>query len=289
MRTLELQVDRGDVGERIDRFVSTRIRSLSRTLVVELVALGFVAVDGEPARRASQRLLRPGRVTVTVPGTDAHEARVAEPRVLHLDDWLLAIDKPSGLPVSARLTRGGDDAVGAGRRILAARGLAPEGDAEAFLGTPHRLDRPTSGVLVLARTRDAARALTEAFASRRTRKSYLAWVGGSPPASSGAIDAPIHAPGDGEARIDPVLGRPARTRYRVARRAGARTLLVLGLLTGRTHQLRLHLAHVGCPIVGDELYGGEPAPRLLLHARRLVLPHPATGEPLVLRAPAPFD
>src|SRR4051794_24801626 len=129
VRRVELQVDLGDVGERIDRFVAARLRSLSRTFVHSLIESGQVLIDGEPARRAAQRIQKPGSVTVVV------EPRMEEPevdlgaRVLHLDDALLAIDKPAGLPVNARLRLAGEDALGAARRLLRGRGL----DA-SFLG-----------------------------------------------------------------------------------------------------------------------------------------------------------
>jgi RluA family pseudouridine synthase len=284
-RSLDLQVDQGDLGARVDRFVAGRVRSLSRTFVADLVERGLVLVNGVPARRVSQRLHEPGSVLVRLPGADEPAVDLAS-RVLHCDEALLAIDKPAGLPVSARLSKGGEDAVGAARRLLLGRGL----DA-SFLGTPHRLDRATSGVLLLARTREAARSLSASFASRRTRKTYLAWVEGVVAADSGAIDAPIHAPGDGAARIDPELGRAARTRFRVLGRGADRSLLALALLTGRTHQLRLHLAHVAHPIAGDPIHGTSAdggGERLLLHAWRLVVPHPGSGERLVIQAPPPF-
>jgi 23S rRNA pseudouridine1911/1915/1917 synthase len=280
-RRLDLQVDLGDVGERVDRFVAARVRSLSRTFVAGLVAGGRVLVDGEPARRAAQRVQKPGRVVVLIaPRAEEPEASL-EGRVLLLDDALIAIDKPSGLPVSARLRLAGEDAIQATRRLLQARGL----DA-SFLGNPHRLDKDTSGVLLLARTREAARALSRSFARGETRKTYLAWVQGVPERISGTIEARVHAPGDGEARIDE-RGRPARTRFRVVRSEGGRALLLLALLTGRTHQLRLHLAHVGTPIEGDRIYG-TPSGRLLLHARKLACPHPVTGARIVLKAPPGF-
>ncbi|MBI3726488.1 RluA family pseudouridine synthase [bacterium] len=279
-RSLDLQVDAGDLGERIDRFVASRVRSLSRTFVATLVERGLVTVNGEAARRVSQRLQRAGHVRVVIPASEEGTSSLRE-RVIHEDAAILVVDKPAGLPVKARLKLAGDDAVSAARRLLVEMGK----DA-SFLGTPHRLDRATSGVLVFALTKEAARALSGAFASRKTKKTYLAWVAGAPSPRSGAIEARILAPGDGEARIDE-RGKPARTRYRVLREDRGRALLALRLLTGRTHQLRLHLAHVGHPIVGDDVHGDgiRGAGRLLLHARRLRLVHPITGERLVLDAP----
>ncbi len=277
---LELQVDEGDVGERIDRFVASRLRSLSRTFVAELVAKGLVAIDGEPVRRVAQRLLRAGHVSVTIEPAAAEAPR--EVRILHVDDAIVAIDKPSGLPVSARLKLAGEDALRATRRALEARGL----DA-SFLGNPHRLDKDTSGVLVIARTREAARALSESFARGETRKRYVAWLEGVPAPRSGVVTARIHAPGDGAARLDEALGQEARTRYRVLAVKDGRALVALAPYTGRTHQIRLHMKHLGTPVAGDAVHGlGGGA--LMLHARKLVLPHPATRRRTALVAPPPF-
>src|SRR5262249_37846260 len=147
--------------------------------------------------------------------------------------------------------------------------------------------KDTSGVLLLARTREAARELTRSFARGETRKRYVAWVTGVPPARSGVVTARIHAPGDGAARVDEALGQEARTRFRVLGQKEGRSLLALALYTGRTHQIRLHMKHLGTPVAGDAIHGAEEGP-LLLHARKLVFRHPVTGKRTALVAPPPF-
>jgi tRNA pseudouridine32 synthase/23S rRNA pseudouridine746 synthase len=149
----------------------------------------------------------------------------------------------------------------------------------------HRLDLDTSGLLILARRRKAEAALKAQFAARSVRKTYLAVVRGQPE-DQGRIDLPLARLGGTPPRnvVDPVAGLPAQTRWQVLRRGPEDTLLALFPETGRSHQLRVHLAAVGFPIVGDRLYGGAPAARLMLHAWRLVLRHPWSGEELSLQA-----
>jgi tRNA pseudouridine32 synthase / 23S rRNA pseudouridine746 synthase len=206
--------------------------------------------------------------------------------VLHADDHLVVIDKPAGL--LSVPGRGPDKADCAATRVQ-----ARWPDALVV----HRLDMATSGLLVFARGLAAQQALSAAFETRRVAKGYDAVVHGLPDADHGEVDQPLAAdwPNRPRQRVDATHGREARTLWRVAARdaAAGRARLELQPLTGRTHQLRVHLAFIGHPIVGDTLYGPgaddtDPADRLLLHATRLLLPHPADGKPLGLICPAPF-
>lgn len=284
VRRVELQVEPAEQHERLDRFLARRVRSLPRTLVQRLIRDGHVLLDDRPASRPAQRVgTGVRRVRVTIPPAEPDEAPLHLPpaRVLLHDAWLLALDKPAGYPVVGHLARAGEDVVRAARRIL--------GDPLAFVGPCHRLDRDTSGVLLLALRPDAAAALHRSFLDGLVRKTYAACVDVAPDPPRGRIDLPVHAPGDGcFPRIDPVIGRPARTRYRTVRHGPGGALVLLRPLTGRTHQLRLHLAALGRPIRGDRVHGGSPAERLHLHAWSLSFPHPATGERVRLRAPIPF-
>ena len=194
--------------------------------------------------------------------------------VVHQDRDMVVLDKPAGLlSVPGRDPAWQDSAL-----TRAERDLGP-------VYAVHRLDMDTSGLLVLARRRKAEAALKAQFAARTALKTYLARVVGQPE-DQGRIDLPLARLGGTPPRnvVDPVAGLPAATRWQVLRRDAGGALLALFPETGRSHQLRVHLAAVGFPIVGDRLYGGAPAPRLMLHAWRLRLSHPWSGEPLELQA-----
>lgn len=203
--------------------------------------------------------------------------------VWHEDADLLAVEKPAGrLAVPGRGV--------AGRDCVAADVAARWPGALVV----HRLDMATSGLMLFARSAAMQRALGDAFAGRRVGKGYRAVVHGLVAQDSGEIDAPLAAdwPNRPRQRVDAAHGRPSLTRWRVVARdaAASRTHLELEPLTGRTHQLRVHLASIGHPIVGDALYGEITAgePRLLLHASALAFAHPRDGRALALDSPAPF-
>ncbi|MCX6029779.1 MAG: class I SAM-dependent methyltransferase [Chloroflexi bacterium] len=223
--------------------------------------------------------------------------------ILHQDPDLLVVDKPAGIPTHA--ADPADPYPADAQRIAQVQTGLP------YLGMHQRLDADTSGVLLFAARREANRALAAAFEGRQVRKVYLALVHGAPPRAEGVVDAPIVRDRGERYRVtaanDP-RGLPARTRYRVIGRGGAGprpvahdsrpgrpqgdapTLLEIIPETGRPHQIRVHLAHIGCPVIGDALYGpaDQPAPRLCLHAYQLTVPHPATGEPMTFTAPPPL-
>ena len=217
----------------------------------------------------------------------ADEVEDLKARVLHCDDQLLVIDKPAGLAVQggSKTSRHLDGMLDA---------LRFDGDRPRLV---HRLDKDTSGVLMLARTARAATALTRAFASGQVRKLYWAVVVGVPAAAHGRIEQPLSKRfgAIGERMTVDEAGRPAVTDYRVIERAGRRAAwLALAPLTGRTHQLRAHCALLGTPILGDGKYGGKAAflenegigERLHLHARTIRFPHPTGGE-VTVSAPLP--
>jgi tRNA pseudouridine32 synthase/23S rRNA pseudouridine746 synthase len=199
--------------------------------------------------------------------------------VLHLDEACIVADKPAGLLAVPGRTE---------RDSLATRVQALHPDARIV----HRLDQATSGLMLFARGAVAQRALGMAFAARQVHKRYVAVVEGRPAADAGEIDAPLAAdwPRRPRQRVDAVGGKPALTRWRVLRRDADSAWLELEPLSGRTHQLRVHLAHLGHPIRGDRLYAPPPwrAERLLLHASELAFEHPLTGQRLLLRSAPPF-
>lgn len=212
-----------------------------------------------------------------------HDELVPTPVVVHADDDLVVVDKPGGVPsVPARTPLDPPD--------VAARLRAAYGAVEAV----HRLDRDTSGLLVLARNRPARIALGRAFEAGAVTKVYLAVVTGALPAASGEISLPLAADRDRppRQRVDQILGRRATSRWRVLAAAEGTSLVELEPVTGRSHQLRVHLAWLGCPVLMDPLYGDASGARrggLALRAMRLVLPHPRDGRPLAIEAAWPCD
>jgi 23S rRNA pseudouridine1911/1915/1917 synthase len=207
--------------------------------------------------------------------------------VAYRDEHLLVIDKPAGLVVHpARGHRQGTLS-----QLLA--GTAAGGDPERP-GIVHRLDRDTSGLLVVARSEEVHRLLREAIAERHIEREYLALVQGRPPARSGTIEAPIGR--DPQVRTRMAIGgnapREARTHFAIVRALPAHTLLRVKLETGRTHQIRVHMQAIGHPVAGDPEYGAPGdlgLQRQFLHAARLAFPHPLSGEPIELRSELPAD
>ena len=265
-----------------------------------------VDVDGKTAR-ASRLLARGERVTVRIP--DREPPRTLQPSpipltVVHEDEHLAMIDKPAGLVVHPAPGHWDDTLVNA----LVARGTTLSGGAEGRPGIVHRLDRDTSGLMVVAKTDLAHRRLGAAIAARRVRRSYAALVWGHLDRSPTIIDAPIaRHPQDRKRMAVTPAGRAARTDAFVIGRFGVADLLRLELHTGRTHQIRVHLELIGHPIVGDPVYGGggsrrisgaprraaealeRATPRQALHAAALAFRHPASGEALEFHSEWPSD
>lgn len=210
-----------------------------------------------------------------------HDEPASAPVVVHADDDLMVVDKPGGVPsVPARTSLDPPD--------MAARLRAEFGPLEAV----HRLDRDTSGLLVLARHRAARIALGRAFEAGKVTKIYLAVVAGALPAPHGELALPLAADRDRppRQRVDPILGRRATSRWRALATAGGASLVELEPVTGRSHQLRVHLAWLGCPVLMDPLYGAAGTGYrggLALRAMRLVLPHPRDGRALAIEAAWP--
>ena len=234
-----------------------------------------------PASRQVQKQRRTGGVSLVVHKRVDMLGRMDVLNVLHADEHLLVVDKPAGL-----LAVPGRGAGGLLNLTSQLRDLHPE----ALI--VHRLDQATSGLMIFARNAIAHRALSMAFEARQIHKRYEAVVHGFVRGESGTIDAPLIAdwPRRPRQMVDLGCGKPSRTHWRVLERLNGNTRLELEPVTGRSHQLRVHLQSIGHAIVGDTLYGDGPpaAPRLLLHATRLELLHPGTGLALHLASAAPF-
>ena len=275
-------------GERLDQGAAA-LSELPRRRVRALAAEGRLWLNGRAVRVLSRTLHLGDVVDILAAG----EALLVPPApagltILHEDGWLVAIDKPAGA-ASQPPRRRTEGELTAQERLVLQLSLREGHRVEALLF--HRLDRLTTGVLVFARQHAAARALARTWAEGRAVKRYLAVVRGDPGAEELDLAGPI--------ATDPVLagrfrvargGRPARSRVRRLTAAGGLALVEVHPLTGRTHQVRVHLADAGCPVAGDALYGGgSGVPRPFLHAWRLTLPHPDGGAPLRLEAPLPDD
>lgn len=276
-----LEVGEESEAQRIDNFLLRELKGVPKSHVYRVLRSGEVRVNSGRVK-PDYRLQLGDRVRV--PPIRVAEPKPPPPRPLELpvvfeDSALLVIDKPAGVAVHG----GSGVSYGVIESLRAARPQAK------FLELAHRLDRDTSGLLLIAKKRSALVELHRMLREGGVEKRYLAVVAGDyrGPAE---IRASLHkyVTGSGERRVAVAeQGRAAVTQVKVARRAADSSLLELRLLTGRTHQLRVHLAHVGHPILGDGKYGGRKAPRLLLHAARLAFAHPLTGERVRLESPAP--
>jgi 23S rRNA pseudouridine1911/1915/1917 synthase len=287
-------------GWRLDHFLKLRIRRLSRTKIRTIIETQVWLANGRQPRPAMSvhtgdtiHIDRPAPIEPDVP---------RDFPILASDAYFMAIDKPAGLPMHTTAKFWKNTLVAILRQRYPEEGLQ----------ICHRIDRETSGVLLIARTREAASFLKRAFASRLVKKTYLALVHGIPEPSSGIIDAPMRLI---ESRSHLMMGvepdgLPAVTRYQVHTAFAKHALVEASPESGRQHQIRVHLAHLGHPIVGDKLYGaGEQAfmdycdsgmtpellalfdglPRHALHAARLIFPHPETREMITVESPLPED
>ena len=278
-------------GERLDKFAAAALGDVSRAEIQRLVKAGGVLVNGR-AERASYRLEPGDVVELTLPERDVPtvQPEEVELEVLYEDADLVAVNKPAGMvthPAFGNLS---------GTLVNAALARWPEmrdvGPELARAGVVHRLDKDTSGVIVLARTPEALRALQRQFRRRTVYKRYLALVEGVPGSPGGIIEAPIGRDPKNRKRMSVVKGgREAVSRYDVLEDLGSNALVAVEPGTGRTHQIRVHLAWLGNPIVGDRLYGYRKQriglKRLFLHAAELHVDSPSTGERLEFRAPLP--
>lgn len=292
-------------GERLDRVVAL-VWECSRAEAARLIDQKKVAVNAVPAGSRSQRLAAGDRISLSEEPAVGPAALEPDPSVeldvVHADEHVIVVNKPADLVVHP----GSGNAAGTMVNGLLARypEIAGVGDPERP-GIVHRLDRGTSGLLMVARTEAGYQALTAALGRREVHRGYVALVQGMPGDDRGVIDAPVgrstRHPTKMAVKAD---GRPARTHYEVTDRMPARTepqdepvpfdsaRLELRLETGRTHQIRVHLAAIGHPVLGDGLYGGPGAPgisRPALHAHTLGFEHPESGQPLRFEAEVPED
>jgi 23S rRNA pseudouridine1911/1915/1917 synthase len=286
MSTVELVVGPEAAGERLDVFLAGEAGS--RAAAQRLIDAGLVLVDGV-ARPKRHPVAAGERVTVrAAPPEPESPAPPAEFAVAYQDDHLLVVDKPAGVVVHPAR----EHATGTLAQALAGR-VAGGGDP-ARAGIVHRLDRDTSGLLVVARTEAAHAGLKALLRERAIVREYLALVEGRPAALSGTIDAPLGRDRRARTRVSTDTDEPRRaiTRFETERALEGFALLRVRLETGRTHQIRAHLLAIGHPVAGDPEYGRAGLlglRRQFLHAARLAFAHPITGAPVDVRSPLPDD
>jgi 23S rRNA pseudouridine1911/1915/1917 synthase len=278
-------IDPENEGHRLDQFLVSLDSHVSRAEIQRQIRDGRVWVGGRPILQPSHRLRLGAQVA-----WERRTPQILSPAPLPLDivyedNEVLAVNKPAGLVVHPGAGTAGKTTLVEG--LLATRTLPPSDDL-ARPGIVHRIDKETTGILVVAKTPLALVSLKRQFADRVVEKLYVALVVGSFRESEGCIDAPVgrdpRAPRRMAVRLD---GRASETEFRVLQRRLDRSLVLVRPRTGRTHQIRVHFTYIGHPVVGDTLYGGPPNANLLLHAWKLTILHPATGAPLTFEAPAP--
>lgn len=285
----------GQQSTRLDKFLVTCLPQFSRSRLQNLVENGNIQVDGKLARKSGQTLVYGSLVRVHIPPAEPSQLlpEAIPLEIIFENNDLMVVNKPAGMvvhPAAGHLS---------GTLVHAALAHAPEMagiGGEKRPGVVHRLDRDTSGLILLAKNDRAHRWLQDQFRLRRAEKIYQALVDGRPPTPMGRIEAPIgrdaaHRKQMAITRVN--KGREAVSEYRTLETFKAHTLLEVHPVTGRTHQIRLHLAYIGCPVVGDRIYGLRHATielkRHFLHAMRLTLLLPGEGKPRTFEAPLPIE
>ncbi len=292
-----LQVEAGSAGQRVDNYLTKRLKGVPKSHIYRILRSGEVRVNSRRIR-PDHRLAEGDRLRVPPIRTarprasaQAPPSRRLQARIIYEDDSLLVIDKPAGAAVHG----GSGVSYGIIEQLRLERPDAP------FLELVHRLDRETSGVLMLAKKRPALTAMHRELREGRVRKFYSVLVKGRWTDTKRSVQLPLdrRVLPSGERRVGvSASGVPSHTVFRLQRRWSRYSLLEAELKTGRTHQIRVHLAHLGFPIAGDDKYGDfalnkqlvqEGLPRMFLHAHRMIARHPSTGAPLVLEAPLPAE
>ena len=296
---VEFVVSSEEAGQRLDRFLTSQLSELSRTRIQSLMDEGFVQVEGA-AMKPSYRVEAGERVAVEIPATPPAgvEAEAIGLDVLYEDKDLAVINKPAGMIIHPGA--GADSGTMVAALLHHFGGMSGLSSVGGPLrpGIVHRLDKGTSGAVIIARTDAAHRKLVEEFRERAVRKTYVALLHGKIKGEKGTIDLPVARDLQRRSRMTARRreGREARTDWRVKLRLDGFTLIEADLHTGRTHQIRVHFSALGCPVVGDTLYGAPRQERVgsgllpelgrnFLHSARLAFNHPTTGKEVQVRAP----
>lgn len=293
-RVLQFRFDK-QTHQRLDKFLTENLPEFSRSRIQGMIADGFVEVDGRAAKKAGQILESGSALTVRIPPPVPVDLIPEDIPldIVYENDELLVVNKPAGMVVHPAAGHA------SGTLVNAVLGYDPEIEGiggEERPGVVHRLDKDTSGLILLAKNERAHRWLQDQFRLRKVQKTYLALVDGGPPTPSGRVEAHIGRDIKNRKRMAVVTarrGREAISEYKTLESFKKHTLLEVYPLTGRTHQIRLHCAFLKCPIVGDAVYGRKHASleinRHFLHASRLKIVLPGENEPRVFTAPLPED
>jgi 23S rRNA pseudouridine1911/1915/1917 synthase len=291
-KPIEFVVTENDTKLRLDQFLAKRLPEYSRSRLQQLIRSGFVRVNEQTTR--PRHIVRPGdKIDLTEPPVEKIDVR-PEPIPLEIlleDDDLIVINKPAGLTVHPGAGQHEHTLVNA---LLSHCAMLSGIGGKERPGIVHRLDKETSGCLVVAKNDVAHRELSKQFAARAVEKIYLALVAGKLRKASGVIEGKIgrHPVHRQRMRVTSLRGRSAKTEYRVIRSSDEASLLECRLHSGRTHQIRVHLHHLGHSVLGDKVYAPRVAkhfPRQMLHAWKLGFHHPRTGEWKNFEAPLPAD
>ncbi|MEW6029937.1 MAG: RluA family pseudouridine synthase [Chloroflexota bacterium] len=285
----------GKGAARLDKFLVERLPEFSRARLQGLIADGFVLVDGAPAKKSGQMIEAGTRVNVRIPPS-APGGLTGEQIPLDIifeNDDLLVVNKPAGMVVHPAVGHG------SGTLVNAVLGYDPDMEGiggEERPGLVHRLDKETSGLIMLAKNDSAHRWLQDQFRLRKVEKTYLALVDGAPPTPAGRVEAPIGRDPSHRKKMSilpPGRGREAVSEYKTLEQFAKHALLEFHPLTGRTHQIRLHCAFLGCPITGDTLYGHRKKSveidRHFLHAFRLKIALPGEKNPTLFEVGLPVE
>ena len=292
MTELKFEVSSEESGIRVDRCIALKLgEGYSRTFAKVLIDSGHVKVNGQDVK--PRYITSSGdRIDVDVPPPVESDVKPEEIPldILYEDDWIVVINKPAGMVVHPGA--GNHDGTLVNALLYHTKLLANTGDV-LRPGIVHRLDKDTSGVMVAAKTDCVMRSLSKQFQDRTVQKAYIAVVCGRVEADNGVIDAPLarHAGDRKKMDINYETGRPSRSIYHVLKRFKGFTVLRVELKTGRTHQIRVHMKHIGHPVLGDATYGKKDSVinRQALHAEKLAFVHPETGKKVEFQSPVPDD
>ncbi len=291
-RNISFLISPEEVGERLDVVISKRLGDISRNQVKKLIQSGFVKVNGKISKKPSYKVKRNDDIEVTIPPNEELELEPQDVpfEIIYEDEHIAVIEKPYGIVVHPAPGHKTNTLVhGLLKRLKGLSGIG----GKLRPGIVHRLDKDTSGIMIVAKNDQAHQRLTQSFKNREISKTYAAIVYKVPEKTRGTISAPIGRHPVHRKKMTVLKnGREATTQYEVIEKFRKAALLHLKPITGRTHQLRVHMSYIGHPILGDPIYGGQKpdvpkAPRLMLHAFKLELLHPITGKPLNFEVPMP--